>query len=266
MRWLGRHWVAVVGILVSGLYIYLQLLQWKKHGDDFMLTAANVIVTASLWAILLVAIGRYWKSGSQPRVDRPSKDETDWKKLYDEANKDRSEAANRVLELERAIEPTLKDSDPRIEIEFRDERHRQGEDAYLTPVNRGQTPAKFVCLEPIPLREHTVSFPTFGYYLAPVRHENMRPVVSRNDGGIDKNADFLAALYSEYEHLKDPPFELIEPVIATYQDQVGNLFQTRCELVFNPSDYVDFTNFGKRHLKVIEIRNHTFKRKAAAIF
>jgi hypothetical protein len=193
-------------------------------------------------------------------VDGTEDESTDFKQLFlDEqlsrekyqdqfvmVREERDQLKNELEQL-KAQKPdtTLKDSDPKIEIEFRDERHRQGEDVYLTPVNRGQNWAKFVCLEPIPLREHTISFPTFSYYLAPVQGENMRPAVTRNDGIIDKT-DFLAALYSEYDHIGNPkPYELIEPVIATYQDRVGNLFQTRCELVFNPSNHVDSTTSAR---------------------
>ena len=58
MRWIEKHGIAVIGIFLSGLYIYLQLLQWKKHGDDFMLMAGNIVVTAVLWLILLTLIVR----------------------------------------------------------------------------------------------------------------------------------------------------------------------------------------------------------------
>ena len=58
--WLKKHWVAIAGLFFTALYIYLQLLQWKAHGDDLMLTAASIVVTSILWMALLMAIGRYW--------------------------------------------------------------------------------------------------------------------------------------------------------------------------------------------------------------
>jgi hypothetical protein len=67
MRWLGKHWIAATGLFISGLYVYLQLLQWEKHGDDFMLIAANIVVTAVLWLILLILILRNLRKPSDQR-------------------------------------------------------------------------------------------------------------------------------------------------------------------------------------------------------
>jgi len=61
MRWLQQHWAALSGIFLSALYVYLQLVVWKRHGDDLMLTAINIAVTSCLWVILLVAIGTYFQ-------------------------------------------------------------------------------------------------------------------------------------------------------------------------------------------------------------
>src|ERR1700728_733453 len=63
MRWLAKHWLTVAAVLISALYVYLQLLQWRNHGDDLMPVAANLCVTAVLWIVLAAAIGRYWSSG-----------------------------------------------------------------------------------------------------------------------------------------------------------------------------------------------------------
>ena len=60
MRSLAKHWATLCGLFLSGLYVYLQLVVWKKHGDDLMLTAANILVTCSLWAVLLVASATYF--------------------------------------------------------------------------------------------------------------------------------------------------------------------------------------------------------------
>lgn len=56
MQWLKAHWMAVAGLFLTALYIYLQLLQWKRHGDDLTLTAAKIVVTCGLWVFLLIAI------------------------------------------------------------------------------------------------------------------------------------------------------------------------------------------------------------------
>jgi hypothetical protein len=64
MDWLKRHWVAICGLFLTGLFIYLQLLQWKRHGDDLMLTAASIVVTALLWVTLVAAALRYRRLGT----------------------------------------------------------------------------------------------------------------------------------------------------------------------------------------------------------
>ena len=60
-----RHWLvsmgigaAVVGVLLQALWLYLQILQWKAHGDDYMGVALNVAVTVTLWSVLGFAIYR----------------------------------------------------------------------------------------------------------------------------------------------------------------------------------------------------------------
>jgi hypothetical protein len=60
MAWFGKYRVVLCGLFLSALYIYLQLVVWKKHGDDLMLTTTNIVVTCSLWTLLLIAIVRYW--------------------------------------------------------------------------------------------------------------------------------------------------------------------------------------------------------------
>src|ERR1700761_3431970 len=47
--------VAIVGVLISGVWLYLQLQVWKEEGHDHVLTAVNVVVTLALWACLSVA-------------------------------------------------------------------------------------------------------------------------------------------------------------------------------------------------------------------
>lgn len=64
MDWLKKHWATITGLFLSGLYIYLQLLEWKRHGDDLMLTAVSILVTVVLWTVLIVAVVNYRRSGS----------------------------------------------------------------------------------------------------------------------------------------------------------------------------------------------------------
>lgn len=58
-RFLQKHWAAITGMALTALYIYLQLVQWQLHGDDLMLTAANIVITVGLWTTLLTGIFHY---------------------------------------------------------------------------------------------------------------------------------------------------------------------------------------------------------------
>jgi hypothetical protein len=61
-RWLEKNWIGLVTLFISGLYLYLQIREWKKHGDDFGSATFVVVVTAILWVLLAIAIGLYVKN------------------------------------------------------------------------------------------------------------------------------------------------------------------------------------------------------------
>jgi hypothetical protein len=70
---LEKHWGAISAVLVTGLFLYLQLLVWRKHGDDLMLTAGSIVVTLALWLLLLVSIVRYWKAAKGAAISAATK-------------------------------------------------------------------------------------------------------------------------------------------------------------------------------------------------
>jgi hypothetical protein len=63
-HWLGTAGVAA-GILIPSLWLYLQLVVWKRHGDDLMLTAFGIIVTILLWCLLVAGIVKYWNNAKR---------------------------------------------------------------------------------------------------------------------------------------------------------------------------------------------------------
>ena len=63
--WLQKHLWAIVSTFLAALYVSLQLLQWKKHGDDLMMVAVSITATVALWLFPLWTIGRYWRDGRQ---------------------------------------------------------------------------------------------------------------------------------------------------------------------------------------------------------
>lgn len=62
MRMSKGQWIATVlagaALLVSGLWYFTQLLEWQKHGSNYMLLVGNVVVTVLLWGILIACIVR----------------------------------------------------------------------------------------------------------------------------------------------------------------------------------------------------------------
>lgn len=59
MRDLKGHLLSGLAVLISGILLYLQLLQWKKAGDDYRLFVINAVVTVALWAFLGYCIYRF---------------------------------------------------------------------------------------------------------------------------------------------------------------------------------------------------------------
>jgi hypothetical protein len=166
---------------------------------------------------------------------------------------------------------TLKDSDPRIEIEFHDDIHKvprigfiEGS-IYFTFVNRGMNSANLVCLSPIRLRQHWVRFPQHSDSLNTSRSERSYAKIALADGATTRD-DLFDALNIEYKSFNDAKLhDLAVELIATYQDDAKNLFETRCKLVFNPSGYADRTELAKAGT-VVYIRDQAHKKIAERIY
>ena len=54
--WLTKYGIALSGLFLTGLNIYLNLQNWKKQGTNLTGTALNAVITFFLWAILVIAI------------------------------------------------------------------------------------------------------------------------------------------------------------------------------------------------------------------
>ena len=61
--WIRNHWLALLGVGITALFLFLQLLVWGKQGYDLMLVAGNIIVTVVLWVVLICAIVHYRRDG-----------------------------------------------------------------------------------------------------------------------------------------------------------------------------------------------------------
>jgi hypothetical protein len=54
--WIAKYWIALCALFLTGLSIYLNLLNWKRQGNDLTPTAINAAVTFLLWGVLSSAI------------------------------------------------------------------------------------------------------------------------------------------------------------------------------------------------------------------
>jgi len=54
--WLTKYGIALCGLFLTGLNIYLNLQNWKKQGTNLTSTAVNALVTFVLWGVLVLAI------------------------------------------------------------------------------------------------------------------------------------------------------------------------------------------------------------------
>lgn len=107
MKWLQSHWLAVASLFFSGLYLYLQLLQWQRHGDDLMPAALSIVVTVMLWAFLAGAIARYART-SKTNQASPSEIEGLRRQILDEVGA-KMDREGRFQELKRHYEETKED-------------------------------------------------------------------------------------------------------------------------------------------------------------
>lgn len=166
---------------------------------------------------------------------------------------------------------TLKDSDPKLYIEFQDDRGvtisgKHEDEAYFVLINRSKQIARIACIETIRLKEHLISFPRFGYSLAPTDGANIYPRITTLDNRTPRSLDFFYVLFLEWDSFHNANLhELVIPVSVTYQDGSHNLFESSCELVFSISQHLRVRTGGQHgSLRVVETRNHQFKKLAIA--
>jgi len=167
---------------------------------------------------------------------------------------------------------TLTESDPNIYIEFQDNRgpntSPETQPRFML-VNRGTYGnANTVCLERIRLRQHWIAFPQIPYSVAPYTSADTYPHIESLDHKRADPEDFFDLLWKEYESRRIPNLhELALDLVATYQDDRRNLFETKCQLVFDPSAHAKTrAHHGQvGAIQVVSIRNPKLRKISAAI-
>ena len=145
-----------------------------------------------------------------------------------------------------APDVSVKDSDPKLYIEFQDDRGFTGgesNDAYFMLVNRGGADAQIACLDYIRLKDNLITFSDIGYAIAPGSSVSIYPRIDSH-GMHPSSADIFHVLWQEYEY-DLTMHELVIPIVASYRDDTKNLFESGCELVFNPSEHLKVRKKGQ---------------------
>jgi hypothetical protein len=165
---------------------------------------------------------------------------------------------------------SVKDSDPKVYIEFHDDRGSVSSgmaETSLDLVNRGGRNAKWPCVEDIYLKEYVIYFSTTtGNLIVPGNGVVVEPGIHDNSKQPGYVQNMIQAFMREWFTYDDPnKYELSIPLSLTYQDDDKNLFETRCELVLYPGQEAKVKTHGVLPgIKVVDTRNHQFRKVAIA--
>jgi len=130
----------------------------------------------------------------------------------------------------------LCDGDPRIDVEFVDERKNQiYKKTALILANRGGSEALDVHIDDIQLRGRTVRFPHTVGAIAVNNRERFNPETDQPFGMVN-TALFVTALIKEWESYHDLKKDVLSiPLKITYTNFSRSfMFMTKCSLVFHP--------------------------------
>lgn len=164
---------------------------------------------------------------------------------------------------------SVRDSDPKIEVEFADDRGAtpSKDYVYFELINRGQqSEARFACIEDFHIGGHLVRFRKFPPPIAPFGScANICPFdINRPDGRLS-DMDIFQIFYQEWESLHRPQLrEFTVPIKLTYQDGARNLFEVRCDLVFFPTEHLKHPE-QPNGVRVIVTRNQKLRKVATAL-
>jgi hypothetical protein len=160
----------------------------------------------------------------------------------------------------RIMVTALREDDPRLEVEFRDDRQYQPRTASLVLTNRGSREALRIQIRPIQLRERVIEFPSFQDRLAASASARFVPEVG-DQWGFDSHHDFIRALSEQWAKTTDDKDkghlrECVIPVSALYEDAEGVLFEVAFEIVY----HAGHANFNPDRRLIAECRNAQYRR------
>jgi hypothetical protein len=202
------------------------------------------VIDAALWLYLAAFVG--YLALQLVRTAR---------KLDDEKNR---EIAKLKLRLEGQVSVSaLREGDPRIEVEFSDERKFQARTASLTVVNRGARPARMVRIHPLKLGTRTIEFPGFSETIGPDESARFAPELG-SQWGYDSHSDFVRAMSEHW--IKGTDYRAVRETSAyvqvDYEDDAEVRFETTFELLYHGG----FANYNPDNLTIMECKDFRYRR------
>jgi hypothetical protein len=194
-----------------------------------------------------------------------------WKMQHDSAIRSVNELFAQIQKMQQG---GVSESDPLVYLEFVDARmdgsDRRELQAYFSVVNRSDSEARNIILEPIEMHGRIVQFARhrLAAPLLPKREVAFYPdvVTSDNKSVTDREKDLFHMFCLDYLDMGDSTIcEAVKSVRATYQDSERNLFEVTCELVFDPSAHGAVRVGNRGSTPVIHTRNHKFRKVARAL-
>jgi hypothetical protein len=160
-------------------------------------------------------------------------------------------------------DPTIVKEDPRVVVEFLDERKDQlYKRTALRLTNSGGSEALDVKIETIPLRGQKISFPRTVGAMVAGKNERFDPK-TEGKWGVVNTALFVTVLLNEWDTYRDVNVTALSfPLKITYLNFAKTAtFETNCELVFYP--YREIRNRRSPNPQpIIEFLNYDFRKQA----
>ena len=158
---------------------------------------------------------------------------------------------------------SLRDWDPQVHLELTEDPNYGGrnpaERIWFTPVNRGRGDAKIVRLDDFRLPSGwTITCSRSEYRIAPQGQGELTFKIRKPDDALEVQSDLFDILSQQHALLKSNPRDFRLPLRLSYQDEIGNLFLTACDLVFDPRIYLNKGGTPAR------VENQKFQRIAFA--
>jgi hypothetical protein len=157
------------------------------------------------------------------------------------------------------VSQAIGDSDPRIYVEFADDWQGLFNQNAIVLINGGGTEALSVRVSEIRLRARTVTFDRVIPLIASGHRESIEPRVEGY--GIFQRRNIARALMEEWNSFNDPnKNDLTVPVLATYEGVARGVFQTKCDLVLNPFNYIARSSGHGQARAVITVEHFELSR------